>query len=88
MTMRAKLVLLLVTLLVVAMGLVFGVSGCGSGCKPNGNTCALNEQCCSRNCSRETMGTCICAPLGGRCSSTPDCCQGGQCSNGTCVYRL
>jgi hypothetical protein len=63
---------------------VFGAGACGSACKPNGMTCTVSEQCCSRNCDREAFGTCGCALASGACSTNDDCC-GGHCTNGRCT---
>jgi hypothetical protein len=49
-------------------------------CKPLGNSCTGNTQCCSKFCSG---GVCRCKPAGKNCTANGQCCS-GICLNGQC----
>lgn len=56
-------------------------------CAIEGLVCANNGDCCSGICGPQgNINICKCIPLGSAttCSDSQDCCNSGQCTNGTC----
>jgi len=58
-------------------------------CRPNGQVCTTNPDCCSGQCEPDSAGRNVCVPQrmqciarGGRCGGDADCCRGLECNDG------
>ena len=60
-----------------------------AACRPNGNACTTDPDCCSGECEPDSAGRNVCVPprsgcvaRGGRCGGNEDCCRGLVCTDG------